>query len=62
MSTEGAHRRRGLGRFVMCVLADHALEQGASQGVLGATGAGRALYETLGWKKHATLAECVYRP
>lgn len=62
VSTEGAHRRRGLGRFVMCVLADHALEQGASQGVLGATGAGRALYETLGWKKHATLAECVYRP
>lgn len=59
--TEDAHRRRGLGRYMMSVLADHALEQGASQGVLGATAAGRALYETLGWKKHATLAECVYR-
>ncbi|MCA6092987.1 GNAT family N-acetyltransferase [Streptomyces sp. SCA3-4] len=60
--TEEAHRRRGLGDFVMRALADRALEQGATLGVLGATDAGRALYETLGWKKHATLAECVYRP
>lgn len=60
--TEEAHRRRGLGNFVMRTLADHALETGAVLGVLGATDAGRALYETLGWKKHATLAECVYRP
>ncbi|MFD5393352.1 GNAT family N-acetyltransferase [Streptomyces sp. NPDC127097] len=62
MVTEEAHRRRGLGNFVMRTLADHALETGAVLGVLGATDAGRALYETLGWKKHATLAECVYRP
>ncbi|WP_030021200.1 GNAT family N-acetyltransferase [Streptomyces monomycini] len=60
--TEEAHRRRGLGDFVMRTLADRALEEGAVLGVLGATDAGRALYETLGWKKHATLAECVYRP
>ncbi|KIZ15816.1 GNAT family N-acetyltransferase [Streptomyces natalensis] len=60
--TEEAHRRRGLGDFVMRALADRALEQGAALGVLGATDAGRALYETLGWKKHATLAECIYRP
>ncbi|MGG7569456.1 GNAT family N-acetyltransferase [Streptomyces sirii] len=60
--TEEAHRRRGLGNFVMRTLADRALEAGAVLGVLGATDAGRALYETLGWKKHATLAECVYRP
>ncbi|MFF8614331.1 GNAT family N-acetyltransferase [Streptomyces sp. NPDC015350] len=60
--TDGAHRRRGLGGFVMRTLADHALEAGAVLGILGATAAGRALYETLGWKKHATLAECVYRP
>ncbi|MER5367055.1 GNAT family N-acetyltransferase [Streptomyces sp. NPDC002722] len=61
VGTEEPHRRRGLGRFLMRVLADHALERGAARGVLGATDAGRALYETLGWKKHATLAECVYR-
>ncbi|HZF88369.1 MAG TPA: GNAT family N-acetyltransferase [Streptomyces sp.] len=60
--TEDAHRRRGLGQLVMRTLADRALEEGAGLGVLGATDAGRALYETLGWKKHATLAECVYRP
>ncbi|GGN45652.1 hypothetical protein GCM10012285_29430 [Streptomyces kronopolitis] len=62
MVTAEAHRRRGLGNFVMRTLADRALETGAVLGVLGATDAGRALYETLGWKKHATLAECVYRP
>ncbi|MFE9426789.1 GNAT family N-acetyltransferase [Kitasatospora sp. NPDC006697] len=60
--TEETHRRRGLGGFVMRSLADHALREGAVLGVLGATDAGRALYETLGWKKHATLAECIYRP
>ncbi|MGW0732113.1 GNAT family N-acetyltransferase [Streptomyces sp. NPDC002851] len=60
--TEEAHRRRGLGQFVMRTLADRALDQGATLGVLGATDAGRALYESLGWKKHATLAECIYQP
>ncbi|SHM49607.1 GNAT family N-acetyltransferase [Streptomyces yunnanensis] len=60
--TEEAHRRRGLGNFVMRTLTDRALEEGAVLGVLGATDAGRALYETLGWKKHTTLAEYVYRP
>ncbi|MFI1801872.1 GNAT family N-acetyltransferase [Streptomyces sp. NPDC020379] len=62
VATGEAHRRRGLGNFVMRTLADHAVDQGAALGVLGATDAGRALYETLGWKKHTTLAECVYRP
>ncbi|GAB3381612.1 GNAT family N-acetyltransferase [Amycolatopsis echigonensis] len=60
--TEEAHRRRGLGGFVMRSLADRAVENGAVLGVLGATDAGRALYETLGWKKHATLAACIYQP
>ncbi|GGY10927.1 GNAT family N-acetyltransferase [Streptomyces hiroshimensis] len=60
--TEEAHRRRGLGAFVMRTLADHAVAEGASLGVLGATDEGRALYETLGWKAHARLAACVYRP
>ncbi|MGX1852335.1 GNAT family N-acetyltransferase [Streptomyces sp. NPDC055299] len=60
--TEDAHRRRGLGDFVMRALADHAVAEGASLGVLGATDDGRALYETLGWKRHAWLAACIYRP
>ncbi|MFZ3598991.1 GNAT family N-acetyltransferase [Streptomyces sp. BH104] len=60
--TSESHRRRGLGSLVMRTLADQALAQGAGTGVLGATDPGRALYETLGWKKHSTLAECIYRP
>ncbi|WP_020672290.1 GNAT family N-acetyltransferase [Amycolatopsis nigrescens] len=60
--TEPAHRRRGLGGFVMRSLADHAAAKGATLGILGATDEGRALYETLGWKAHAPLAACVYRP
>ncbi|MEU3373182.1 GNAT family N-acetyltransferase [Streptomyces sp. NPDC006660] len=60
--TEDAHRRKGLGKVVMRALANRALDGGAVLGVLGATDSGRALYETLGWKKHATLAEGVYRP
>ncbi|MER7175053.1 GNAT family N-acetyltransferase [Streptomyces mesophilus] len=62
VTTEPAHRRRGLGGFVMRALSDEASARGASVGVLGATDAGRALYETLGWKKHSTLAECIYKP
>ncbi|WP_336054536.1 GNAT family N-acetyltransferase [Streptomyces sp. CA2R101] len=43
--TEEDHRRRGLGNFVMRTLADRAQEEGAVLGVLGATDAGRALYD-----------------
>ncbi|MEV8454876.1 GNAT family N-acetyltransferase [Streptomyces sp. NPDC052095] len=60
--TDEAHRRRGLGSLVMRTLADQAVARGAQVGVLGATDPGRALYETLGWKKHSTIAECIYRP
>ncbi|MFH8404471.1 GNAT family N-acetyltransferase [Streptomyces sp. NPDC018019] len=62
VTTDPAHRRRGLGRHVMQTLAGHAQARGATLAVLGATDAGRALYETLGWKTHAPLAACVYRP
>ncbi|MCK7626017.1 GNAT family N-acetyltransferase [Streptomyces sp. RS10V-4] len=62
VGTEEGHRRRGLGGFVMRTLADHAVDRGAETGVLGATDAGRALYETLGWRRHTGLAACVYRP
>lgn len=62
VGTQEAHRRRGLGSFVMRTLADQALAAGATLGVLGATDAGRALYETLGWKAHAPLTACIYRP
>ncbi|MEV4873589.1 GNAT family N-acetyltransferase [Streptomyces syringium] len=62
VGTDDAHRRRGLGAFVMRTLTDHAVAQGAVLGVLGATPDGRALYEVLGWKVHAPLAACIYKP
>ncbi|MEV0282291.1 GNAT family N-acetyltransferase [Streptomyces sp. NPDC050610] len=62
VETWEAHRRRGLGQFVMRTLADQAVREGAGLGVLAATDAGRALYESLGWKKHAPVGECIYRP
>lgn len=62
VTTESAHRRRGLGAFVMRTLADHAVAEGVTLGVLGATDDGRALYETLDWKVYAPLAACIYRP
>ncbi|SEF83754.1 hypothetical protein SAMN02982929_00807 [Saccharopolyspora kobensis] len=46
--TEDAHRRRGLGGFVMRTLANHALEAGSVRGVLGATDAGRGALRDAG--------------
>ncbi|WP_253871380.1 GNAT family N-acetyltransferase [Promicromonospora umidemergens] len=61
VETEPAHQRRGLGSLVMRTLANAAVEQGATTGVLGASSDGRALYEALGWRLHAPLAGFVYR-
>ncbi|WP_158717095.1 GNAT family N-acetyltransferase [Streptomyces rimosus] len=61
-TTEPPHRRRALGCHAMQTLTHHATTNDATLGVLSATDAGRALYETLGWKTYAPLAACVYRP
>jgi len=47
--TTEAHRRLGLGRWLMRALGQAALAQGAAWGVLVATEQGVALYRTLGW-------------
>lgn len=47
--TAESHRRRGLGRRVMAALSGAARSRGATHGVLVATEAGAALYQTLGW-------------
>ncbi|MFF2808281.1 GNAT family N-acetyltransferase [Streptomyces sp. NPDC058000] len=60
--TEEAHRRRGLGGLVMRTLVNHAVAEGATLGILGATDEGRALYESLDWQRRAGLAACIYRP
>jgi GNAT superfamily N-acetyltransferase len=57
--TEPAHQRRGLGRAVMRALQALARAHGRHAGVLVATPAGRALYESLGWRLHAPWATAV---
>ncbi|MGN9813125.1 GNAT family N-acetyltransferase [Micromonospora sp. BQ11] len=54
--TEPAHRRRGLGRAVMTLLAARAIELDAHTGILVASDAGRALYTTLGWTVRSDIA------
>jgi predicted GNAT family acetyltransferase len=62
VETGTAHQRRGLGSVGMRTLADLALDRGAVTGILGASDEGRALYESLGWKRHAPLTGGAYRP
>ncbi|MGW1022982.1 GNAT family N-acetyltransferase [Streptomyces sp. NPDC002577] len=62
IETDPAHRRRGLGSLVMRTLTTIAVEQGATTGVLSATVAGRALYESLGWRVHAPLTGVYFSP
>lgn len=55
VETVPEHRRRGLGRLVMRVLAGHARDLGADTGLLAATDEGRHLYSSLGWTVRALL-------
>jgi len=50
ISTERAHRKRGLGAATMTLLADAALARGITEGVLVASDQGRRLYARLGWQ------------
>ncbi|CAM5680756.1 GNAT family N-acetyltransferase [Streptomyces aurantiogriseus] len=55
IETAPEHRRRGLGSVVMRTLQTAAAAEGAETGVLAGTPAGRALYESLGWRVVAPL-------
>ncbi|WP_084699968.1 GNAT family N-acetyltransferase [Streptacidiphilus anmyonensis] len=55
-----AHQRRGLGSVVMRALQREARTAGATRAVLGASPAGRALYESLGWRTVTGFAS-IYR-
>jgi GNAT superfamily N-acetyltransferase len=61
IETHEAHRRRGLGNFVMHALGKHASDQGVNHGVLVATADGRALYTTLGWQMHSLYTTAIVR-
>ncbi|MEO3869827.1 GNAT family N-acetyltransferase [Nonomuraea sp. B12E4] len=59
VETAPDHRRRGLGTVIMQTLATTAASMGASEGILVATAAGRALYETLGWTLYTPMTAAV---
>lgn len=54
--TRAADQRRGMGRAVMTMLGDRALEKGLTTGLLSATADGRGLYSALGWEVRGELA------
>jgi ribosomal protein S18 acetylase RimI-like enzyme len=55
VSTEPAHRRRGLGRAVMGALVAEAIKQSATYGLLVASPDGLGLYRALGWSVAADM-------
>lgn len=55
IETTPAFRRRGLGRYLMTALTNHAVERGATHGVLAASADGRLLYAALGWTTRLSL-------
>ncbi|HEY8986469.1 MAG TPA: GNAT family N-acetyltransferase [Streptomyces sp.] len=61
IGTSPTHRRRGLATAVMRTLHSTASTQAAHTGILAATPAGRALYETLGWQTVATLTSAKFQ-
>jgi GNAT superfamily N-acetyltransferase len=59
ISTDAAHRLRGLGRAVMCALDAASRTLGVRRGLLVATADGHALYRTLGWSVQSPYASAV---
>ncbi|WP_211293664.1 GNAT family N-acetyltransferase [Lentzea kentuckyensis] len=55
ISTDEAHRRRGLGSVVMGALAREAVRDGARTGLLFSSTEGVHLYRKLGWEKISDL-------
>ncbi|WP_394834388.1 GNAT family N-acetyltransferase [Pendulispora rubella] len=60
--TDPAHRRRGLGSFVMKQLCARAADRGASRGALVATSEGLELYRSLGWTLESPMTVAILRP
>jgi len=59
ISTDPAHRRRGLGRAVMWALDAASRTLGARRGLLVATADGHAMYRMLGWQVQSPYASAV---
>lgn len=59
IATHPEHQRRGLGTVIMKALEGIGAANGITKGLLVATSAGRALYETLGWELYAPYTTAV---
>ncbi len=59
IETHPDHRRRGLGSIVMKALESIGAVHGKKKGILVATTAGRALYESLGWQLYSQYTSIV---
>ncbi|MCW3466626.1 GNAT family N-acetyltransferase [Chitinophaga nivalis] len=59
IETVPEHRRKGLATIVLLALENLALSRGITTGVLVATEAGKALYETLGWEVYSLYTSVV---
>lgn len=59
IETQGSHRRKGLGTHIMGALDALAVQADASERLLVATEAGRALYQRLGWQVVAPYSTAV---
>ena len=57
--TRPAEQRRGLGRAVLTMLGNRALQEGLTTGLLSATAEGQALYSALGWTIRGEVAGAV---
>lgn len=59
IATDPVHQRRGLGSAVMTALTAAGISMGKNKGILVATPAGKALYETLGWQLYSPYTTAV---
>jgi GNAT superfamily N-acetyltransferase len=59
IETHPDHRRRGLGSVILTALESIGAARGYTKGVLVATEAGKALYESLGWQLYSLYTTAV---
>lgn len=59
IETDALHRRRGLATIILKALENIAISRGKTKGILVATTAGKALYDTLGWTLYTPYTSVV---
>lgn len=59
IETDAQHRRKGLATIILKTLENMATDRGKTNGILVATTAGKALYDTLGWTLYAPYTSVV---